>query len=71
MFPGTKPESITPSEIPGLYEVVVGPTVFYMSGDGRYLIQGKMIDVEGHADVSERSKRRRGWPRWRKSAKAT
>ncbi|BBL70743.1 DsbC family protein [Methylogaea oryzae] len=53
VFPGTKPESITPSEIPGLYEVVVGPTVFYMSGDGRYLIQGKMIDVEGHADVSE------------------
>lgn len=53
-FPGTAVESIKPSaEVMGLYEVVVGPSLFYMSGDGRYLFQGKIIDMEARSDVTE------------------
>lgn len=54
VFPGSTVQSIKPSsEVMGLYEVVVGPTVFYMSGDGRYLFQGKIIDVDARSDVTE------------------
>lgn len=53
VFPNTQAESIKPSEVPGLYEVVVGPTLLYMSADGRYLMQGKLIDIEAREDVTE------------------
>lgn len=53
VFPNTKADSIKPSEVSGLYEVVVGPTLLYMSADGRYLVQGKVIDVNARQDVTE------------------
>jgi thiol:disulfide interchange protein DsbC len=53
VLPGTKPDSIQPSKIPGLYEVVVGPKLFYVSQDGNYLIQGAMIDIKAKEDVTE------------------
>ncbi|MFT4564734.1 MAG: thiol:disulfide interchange protein DsbC, partial [Gammaproteobacteria bacterium] len=31
---------IAPSPIPGIYEVMVGPTVLYISENGRYIIKG-------------------------------
>jgi len=39
------PSSIKPSKIDGLYEVVAQGKVFYMTGDGKYLVQGKLTDV--------------------------
>lgn len=53
LFPGTKAESIRMSEVSGLYEVVVGPSLLYISADGRYLIHGKVIDVDAREDVTE------------------
>lgn len=53
IFPNTKAESIRQSEVPGLYEVVVGPSMLYMSADGHYLLQGKMIDVDAKRDITE------------------
>jgi thiol:disulfide interchange protein DsbC len=52
-LPGVKPDSITPSPMPGLYEVVVGPKLFYVSEDGRYLFQGSMIDIKAREDLTE------------------
>lgn len=52
-LPGVKPDSITPSAMSGLYEVVVGPKLFYVSDDGRYLFQGSMIDVKAREDLTE------------------
>ncbi|MEW7979926.1 MAG: DsbC family protein [gamma proteobacterium symbiont of Phacoides pectinatus] len=43
--PQLKPEMVEPSPVPGLYEVTVGPRVFYVSADGRYVIQGDVIDL--------------------------
>lgn len=40
--------SIKPTKIPGLYEVSAGAKVFHMTGDGKYLLEGKLIDVQAN-----------------------
>ena len=52
-MPSIQPDSIGPSEIKGLYEVMVGPNIFYMSDDGKYIIQGNLINVLDRKDISE------------------
>lgn len=52
-MPSLKPDSITLSKIPGLYEVVMGPKLIYASADGKYVIQGSMIDLAARQDVTE------------------
>jgi thiol:disulfide interchange protein DsbC len=37
--------SVTPTKVPGLYEVVAGSKTFHMTGDGKYLLEGKLTDV--------------------------
>jgi len=48
-----KPDSITPSPIEGLYEVVYGAQIFYATKDGRYLVQGDVLDVNGETNLTE------------------
>ena len=52
-MPSMKIDSITPSEIKGLYEVTVGANIFYVSDDGKYLLQGRLVDVAAHKDLTE------------------
>lgn len=52
-LPGFKPDSIKPSKMQGLYEVVAGPKLFYVSEDGKYLFQGSMIDIKAKEDLTE------------------
>ena len=52
-LPHIKPDSVQPSPVPGLYEVMVGPKLFYVSEDGRYLMQGSMIDLKDRKDLTE------------------
>lgn len=52
-LPNVKPDSIAPSPLPGLYEVAVGPKLFYISEDGRYLIQGSLVDIKERKDLTE------------------
>lgn len=52
-LPGVKPDSIKPSQMQGLYEVVMGPKLFYVSEDGKYLFQGSMIDIKAKEDLTE------------------
>jgi thiol:disulfide interchange protein DsbC len=51
------PASIEASKIPGLYEVVVDAHVLYMTGDGRYVIQGELIDTEKKENLTEPARR--------------
>ena len=51
--PGLKPSSIKPAKVPGLYEVAAGSKIFYMSEDGRYLIEGKLTDVNANKRATE------------------
>ncbi|HEC17448.1 MAG TPA: DsbC family protein [Sedimenticola sp.] len=44
--------SVTPAPVPGLYEVVAGPDVLYVTKDGRYLIRGSIIDLEAMENIT-------------------
>ncbi len=53
IIPGSGPDKITPSPIPGLFEVTIGPQLFYVSEDGRYMVQGHLFDVTSRKDLTE------------------
>ena len=53
-LPTIKPDAINPSPVPGIYEVVVGARLFYVSEDGRYLLQGSMVDLKTREDLTEK-----------------
>ena len=46
-------DSIGPSPIPGLYEVMLGPRLIYISADGKYLMTGEMSDLESGENLTE------------------
>jgi thiol:disulfide interchange protein DsbC len=48
-----RPEDITPSPVPGLYEVSSGSEVGYVSEDGRFYIDGDVYDMESRANLTE------------------
>jgi thiol:disulfide interchange protein DsbC len=52
-MPTVKIDSVKPSEVKGLYEVMIGANVFYVSEDGKYLLQGRLIDVAARRDLTE------------------
>ncbi len=52
-MPTMKIDSIKPSEVKGLYEVKVGSNIFYVSEDGKYLLQGRLVDVAARKDLTE------------------
>jgi len=52
-MPSAKIDSVKPSEIKGLYEVIVGANIFYVSEDGKYLLQGRLVDVAARKDLTE------------------
>jgi thiol:disulfide interchange protein DsbC len=52
-MPTAKIESVKPSEVKGLYEVVLGSSIYYASEDGKYLLQGRLIDVANRTDLTE------------------
>ena len=51
--PGLEISAVEPTPVPGLYAVLAGPQLVYMSKDGRYMLQGTLIDVEQRKDLSE------------------
>lgn len=52
-MPSVKLDSIKPSEIKGVSEVMVGANIFYVSEDGKYLLQGHLIDLAKRTDLTE------------------
>ena len=56
MFEQIKPEHINPGPIDGWYTIQKGSTVAYISDDGRYLMQGDMIDLENEINLTEASR---------------
>ena len=55
-FAEISPEEIFESPIPGWYTIRKGAIVAYISGDGRYLLQGDLIDLQENANLSEQSR---------------
>ena len=59
--PGAVIDSIRPSPIPGYREIAIGGKVVYVSADGRYLVQGSLVELatrENLTEVSEGALRR-------------
>ncbi|MEO1750493.1 DsbC family protein [Thiofaba sp. EF100] len=52
-MPGLPLSSVTATPVPGVYEVVAGPDVVYMTGDGRYMFQGALVDFEKRKNLTE------------------
>lgn len=52
IFPDVTP-TISPSPMEGVSEVLIGPRLMYVSNDGKYLLQGSLIDLNTRMDISE------------------
>jgi len=52
-MPSVKVDSIKPSEIKGLYEVIMGANIYYVSDDAKYLLQGRLVDLASRTDLTE------------------
>lgn len=46
-------DSIAETPVKGVYEVMLGSQVIYVSGDGRYMMQGRLIDLQTREDLTE------------------
>lgn len=53
VFPELSANQISPSPIPGLYQIMLGGQVSYVSADGRYLLQGDVYDVVEEINLTE------------------
>ena len=55
-FPGVRPEDVKPSQTDGWYVIQKGAIIAYVSADGRYLMQGELIDLENDKNLTEESR---------------
>lgn len=53
LLPGLRPDTIRATPVENLYEVAFGMRLVYATGDGRYLFQGKLIDLETRSEITE------------------
>lgn len=53
LVPDTSEVAIAETPLPGIMEVRVGSDIIYMSDDGRYLFQGRVIDLETQQDLTD------------------
>ena len=59
---GVEIDSIEPAPLPGFYQVIASGQMLYVSADGRYLINGDLLDLGKHQNVSDAA-----WARSRKA----
>jgi len=53
VLPDYKPTSVQATPMEGLYQVEIGPQVMFVTGDGRYLIDGAVVDLKTREDITE------------------
>lgn len=56
MFSGIDQDDIFASEVDGWYTIRKGAIVAYISADGRYLLQGDLIDLQDQVNLSEKDR---------------
>ena len=56
MFEAIGPENVNRSPVEGWYTVTKGSVVAYVSADGRYLLQGDMIDLDNQVNLSDQTR---------------
>ncbi len=50
--PAAKISSLKPAAVDGFYEVLIDMQVVYVSSDGKYLMQGRLFDIDAGQDLS-------------------
>lgn len=53
LAPGMEPDHVVGAPLAGMYEVRYGSIIVYLSGDGRYMLRGDLIDLEAGRNVTE------------------
>src|SRR5690349_18713790 len=56
-IPGAKPDDLRESPIPGVYEFSQGAEIAYVSSDGKYAIDGDLIDIASKDNLTEKTRR--------------
>lgn len=53
MIPNAPQAEITKTPVDGLYQVALGMQIVYMSADGKFLLNGSLIDLERDANLTK------------------
>lgn len=53
----SEPEQIKESEIPGLYQIMYGTEIVYVSADGNYFLAGDLLNLNTRENLTELAKR--------------
>lgn len=56
IVPNADNVAVAETPVEGILEVRVDSEVIYMTDDGRYLLQGRLFDLESQTDLTDRSK---------------
>jgi thiol:disulfide interchange protein DsbC len=51
-LPGVVADDVSMSPVPGLYEVVMGGLIAYVSADGKYLVTGNVYDIDSQVNLT-------------------
>ena len=57
LAPEVKPDHVTETGISGIYEARFGSIIIYLSGDGRYMLRGDLIDLAAGRNLTEVTRR--------------
>jgi thiol:disulfide interchange protein DsbC len=52
-LPEVNVEDVSPSPLPGIYEVRYGQNILYVTEDARYMVQGDIFDLKTEKNVTE------------------
>ena len=52
VLPDAKVTSIKPAPVAGLYEVLIGPSLLYMTEDGKFIVKGDIFDVTAKQNIT-------------------
>ncbi|HET6431718.1 DsbC family protein [Dyella sp.] len=64
--PNVRIDSIAPSPLPGFYQVIASGQLVYLSADGKYMMNGDLVDVAARKSLSDGA-----WAGFRKAQLAT
>ncbi len=53
---GAQPDAVSEAPVNGLYEVTFGPKIYYISADGRYLLDGELFNLESRTNLTEQKR---------------
>src|SRR5690242_14415872 len=62
LAPGVQFDEISTSPLPGFYQVIASGQLVYVSTDGKYMLNGDLVDLDARQNLSDRA-----WAGFRKA----